>query len=44
MGNKTWKQFERRVARFFNSEKNPLSGGNSKHLLSDTFLSIHEML
>jgi len=33
---KTWKRFELTVARFFGSERNPLSGGNSKHTRSDT--------
>ena len=32
----TWKQGERRVARFFGSERTPLSGGNSGHTRSDT--------
>ena len=36
MADKTWKAFERRVARFFNSERNALSGGNSKVTRSDT--------
>ena len=31
----TWKAFERVVAKFFNSPRNPLSGGNSKHTRSD---------
>jgi len=29
MADKTWKQFERRVAEFFHGRRNPLSGGNS---------------
>jgi len=33
---KSWKAFERRVARFFNTERNALSGGNSKLTRSDT--------
>ena len=33
---KSWKQFERRVARFFNTERNALSGGNAKLTRSDT--------
>lgn len=33
---KSWKSFERRVARFFNTERNALSGGNSKLTRSDT--------
>lgn len=37
---KTWKSRERQVATFFNSERVPLSGGNSKHTRSDT-LSPH---
>jgi hypothetical protein len=32
----SWKSFERRVARFFNTERNALSGGNSKLTRSDT--------
>ena len=30
MANKTWRAFERRVARFFGTERNALSGGNLK--------------
>ena len=41
MSDKAWKQFERRVARFFGSERNPLSGQNSKHTGSDT---LHDTL
>jgi len=33
---KTWKAVERRVARFFNTERTPLSGGNGKITRSDT--------
>ena len=29
MHRKTWKAFEQRVARFFGTRRNPLSGGNS---------------
>lgn len=36
MADKAWKQFERRVARFFGSTRNALSGGNSKVTRSDT--------
>jgi hypothetical protein len=36
MPDKAWKQFERRVARYFNTERNALSGGNSKLTRSDT--------
>lgn len=32
----TWKAFERTVAGLFNTERTPLSGGNSKHTRSDT--------
>ncbi len=32
----TWKAAERRVASFFNTERTPLSGGNSKITKSDT--------
>lgn len=38
---KTWKSAERRGARFFGSERNPLSGSNSKHTASD---SLHTAL
>jgi len=37
----TWKSVERRVARFLGAERNPLSGGNSKHTRSD---SLHPFL
>jgi len=36
MSDKAWKQFERRVAAFFKTERNALSGGNSKLTRSDT--------
>ncbi len=36
MSDKCWKAFERRVARFFKTERNALSGGNSKLTRSDT--------
>ncbi len=36
MADKCWKAFERRVARFFKTERNALSGGNSKLTRSDT--------
>lgn len=36
-----WKSAERRIARFFGSERTPLSGGNSKHTRSD---SLHPRL
>lgn len=39
--NSTWKKVEQRVANFFNSERNPLSGANSKHSRSD---SLHKKL
>lgn len=38
---KAWKAFERRVARFFKTERNALSGGNSKVTRSD---SLHPTL
>lgn len=38
---KTWKNVERRIARFFGAERNPLSGGNAGHSRSD---SLHELL
>ena len=38
---KSWKAYERRVARYFGSERTPLSGGNSRHTRSD---SLHERL
>lgn len=36
MPDKAWKAFERRVASFFKTERNALSGGNSKLTRSDT--------
>jgi len=41
MAEKTWKRVERKIARFFGAERNPLSGENSKHSRSD---SLHERL
>jgi len=41
MPKKTWKDRERKTARWFGSERNPLSGGNSRHSRSD---SLHEFL
>lgn len=42
MPDKSWKAFERRVARFFGcQDRNPLSGINSKHTASDT---LHDTL
>ena len=41
MADKTWKAFERRVARFFGTERNALSGGKSKLTRSD---SLHPKL
>ena len=38
---KTWKAVERRIARFFGAERNPLSGGNGKQSRSD---SLHPTL
>ena len=32
---RTWKKFESRVAAYFGGERNPLSGGNSKHTRAD---------
>jgi len=32
----TWKNIESKIAQFFNTERTPLSGGNSKHTRSDT--------
>lgn len=37
----TWKQRERDIARYFGTERTPLSGGNSRHTRSD---SLHEDL
>ena len=36
MPDKGWKQFERRVAKFFGTKRNPLSGENGGHTGSDT--------
>lgn len=36
MHRNTWKSGERRIARMFNTERTPLSGGNSRHTKSDT--------
>ena len=41
MGEPWWKPRERQVARWFGSERTPLSGGNSKHTRSD---SLHDRL
>ena len=41
MADKTWKAVERRVAGFFGSTRNALSGGNSKMTRSD---SLHKKL
>ena len=36
---KSWKQSERRIAKMFNTERTPLSGGNSKITRSDSLES-----
>jgi len=36
MHSSTWKEGERRIARIFNTNRTPLSGGNSRHTRSDT--------
>ena len=41
MPNKTWKTFEREVAKFFSGTRNPLSGGRSRHTRGDV---IHPVL
>ena len=41
MADKTWKAVERRVARMFNAQRNPLSGKNSRHTQADV---IHNKL
>ena len=41
MADKTWKARERQVARFFNTNRTPLSGGSSRHTRSD---SLHKDL
>ena len=40
MPDKTWKAVERRVAKMFGGQRNPLSGGNSRHTQGDV---IHPM-
>ena len=35
----TWKQRERDVGRFFGGQRNPLSGGNSRHTRADVIHS-----
>lgn len=41
MASKTWKAIEGKIAKFFGSERTPLSGGNSKITRSD---SLHDIL
>ena len=41
MADKTWKRNERKIAKFFNTFRTPLSGGSSRHTRSDT---LHENL
>jgi hypothetical protein len=41
MADKVWKAFERTVAKFFDSTRTPLSGGNGKQTRSD---SLHPQL
>ncbi|MDG7047719.1 MAG: hypothetical protein JRN61_01930 [Nitrososphaerota archaeon] len=41
MTDRTWKAVERRVARMFGSERNPLSGSSSRHTQADV---IHDHL
>ena len=41
MPDKTWKAVERRVARMFGAQRNPLSGRNSRHTQADI---IHDHL
>ncbi len=36
MADKVWKAFERTVAKFFDSTRSPLSGGNGKQTRSDS--------
>ena len=36
MPEKSWKVAERRLAKLFQTQRNPLSGGNSKHTRSDS--------
>ncbi len=45
MADKTWKAVERRVAKLFGAERNPLSGKNSKQkIMVTTELYIFEEL
>lgn len=39
MTEKNWKKVERRIASYFNSQRTPLSGFNSRHTESDTLNS-----
>jgi hypothetical protein len=41
MASSTWKAFERWICNIFDTERNPLSGGNGKHSRSD---SLHPAL
>ena len=41
MADKTWKARERQVAKYFNTNRTPLSGGSSRHTRSD---SLHQDL
>ena len=41
MADKTWKARERQVAKYFNTNRTPLSGGSSRHTRSD---SLHNEL
>ena len=41
MASSTWKAFESWICKLFNTERNPLSGGNGKHSRSD---SLHPAL
>ena len=41
MGDKAWKQRERKVAQFFGGQRTPLSGGNGKITRADV---IHDKL
>lgn len=36
MADHNWKRYERRVARYFGTQRTPLSGGASRHTRSDT--------
>jgi hypothetical protein len=36
MSDKAWKATERRIATYFGTVRNPLSGGNGRHTRSDT--------